>query len=118
MPMFEGYMLLGSRRGWRHIEEATGAELLRDSREPLALREDELDDIRAREIVETCYEPRFDRGQSVMVDVRARSSYAGLEGRFVQSVVVSGGKLARVQFDLYGEAEVEACLPIDYLKAR
>ena len=115
--LLPGYVLVGSRLGWRHIEREVGVALLRAGPVPVPLGEDELDRVRERESLYICREPDFRPGQEVRVRPTAWSSYAGLTGMFRKSVRVTGGKYAYVSLDLYGEGEITVHLPIDHLEA-
>ena len=114
--MFPDYILLGSRRGWRYIERALSVRLLRAGGKPSKLSEDELESIHILEANERNVEPVFKRGDHVAVRVNARSSYAGLEGRFLRTVWIKGGKLASVCLDLYGEDTRIVKVPADHLE--
>jgi hypothetical protein len=113
-----GYVLAGSRGGWRHIEVATGMRLLRVDSVPKALTDWEVERLRRLETVEINVEPQvLEPGQFVLVTPRARSSFAGLCGKFLRYVSVEGGRYARVALDLYGERQRVVQIPADYLEA-
>lgn len=115
-PLFPGYVFVGCCQGWKYAEALLGIRLLRHGKDVSVLSKMDFLNIHEMEECERFIEPMFHKGQEVMVRHRARSSFAGLVGKFVRIIRVHGGRYGAVEFSLYGEREVLENIPLDYLE--
>lgn len=114
-PAFPGYLLVGSPKGWRHIEASLpDLQLIRVDGRPHELTERELALARLFDRVQfnVASEP-ISPGDNVRAT--RRSAYHGMVGRVVQRVPVRGGEQALVEFGDGGFSFGE-CVPLDHLE--
>ena len=119
--LYPGYVFVSVHRSvlsddWFFIESILDIELLRVDGKPYVLSRDDIAKIRQRESVEVIIDTmEFERGQKVRVRFDSDSPYSGMVGKFLRTVPITGGKYARVVFDLYGVRRRIEQIPIDYL---
>ena len=117
MRVCPGYVFVGSRHGWKHIEKSLGARLIRFGGKPHPVPPWELHKL--AESVDRAYylRPMFQQGQRVQVSQVARSAFAGMIGRFQREVHTDAGTFARLVVDIYGEVRRTVTVPLDYVVA-
>lgn len=118
-PLLPGYVLVRADGGWREAERMLEAVLLRFRRgAPAVLSQEEVARLRAAEGL-TVFDvgPAGLRpGDGVRVKVEARSSFAGMRGRFLGLVVTTAGYHARVELGMTRGVTRVAVVPLDHVE--
>jgi len=103
-PLFEGYLLFGHPLGWKNIEDEMNIRLVRGGKFPLEFTSANIEWIEEMER-STIYGPQmtFQNGEKVRVKLDARSSYAGMIGKYIMSLINSKNQfISLIELDLCG----------------
>jgi len=114
--LFPGYVFIGTCKGWYFLKKKLGSFLLGNGK-PATLSHAEIADLRRREFESVIVEHVFEPGQFIKVSDCARSSYAGMVGRFIKKSVGADSVFAKVKLNLYGEKQIEIDIPFDFLES-
>ena len=111
---FPGYVILGTSRGWGFLKQKLGSFLLGNG-VPAILSSEEVKRIRNLESEFDLVDHVFRPGQFIHIPETARSSYAGLYGRFIKRTCGSESTFAKVRLNLFGEKQIDVDVPLDFL---
>ena len=117
--LLPGYVLVRADGGWSEAERVLETSLLRfRRREPAVLGHEEVERLRAAEglTVFDAGPAGLRPGDGVRVRRDARSSYAGLRGRFLGLVVTKSGFHARLVVSMSRNVTKTAVVPLDHVE--
>ena len=113
-PIFPGYLLVSSSKGWKYIETKLNRSLLKFGKEARRLTEDEILNIKVNEGNVNYDEITIKPGEQITIE---KTSYAGLRALFLGVVPTTLGYQARVVVDALERGNQTIIIPLDAIHA-